>query len=163
MLAAIEVFLLTSLVFFGVGLLFLRSGRNRDVLTRSGRRPLIFGVLTGALAAAIPITGHAKQRLTTFLRHAGHYHRAALDEFLGLRNALLLGWLLLAVTFFAVATEPGDPWLLRFLLVGVIGTILLYALPRLTLEAMAKGESTAVKVSSHTLMPSTPVWNDMSR
>jgi tight adherence protein C len=139
MLAAIEVFLLTTLVFFAVGMLFLRGGRNRDVLTRSGRRPILFGALTGALAGAVPVGKATRQRLATFLRHAGHYHRAALDEFLALRNVLVLGWLLLVVTFFAIATEPGDPWLGRFLLVGVIGTLILYAFPRLLLEATAKG------------------------
>jgi len=140
MLIPAAVFLVVSMVFFAGALIILRSGQNREDrgLGDSMRRPPMFGPLTETLAGAIPSSGIAKERLSRFLGHAGRYQRSALTEYLALRNALVIGWILLVVTFVLVATEPGDGWLPRAAIVGVIGTMVFYAVPRLMLEAMAK-------------------------
>ncbi len=140
MLISIGVFAVTFAFCFGLSLLFVRSGRNRanQIITGSGTRPLLFGPLTNALAGVLKGNEKQREKLQTFLRHAGHYHRSALTEFMALRNALVVGWALLVTATIVVATEPGDGAMLILLLVGGIGGILLYSLPRLILEAMAK-------------------------
>lgn len=140
MLIPVGVFAVTFVFCFGLSLLFVRSGRNRgsQILTGSGARPLIFGSLTHALAGVLKGNEKQREKLQTFLRHAGHYHRSALAEFMALRNALVIGWAFLITLTIVAATEPGDRGMLILLLVGGIGGILLYSLPRLVLETMAK-------------------------
>lgn len=137
----IAAFFATSALGLVLAILFTRSGRNRDheVLASGRRRPLLFGALTSALAGTIPSGQPAREQLSKFLRHAGHYHRQALAEYLALRNALTLGWLLLTVAAIALATEPGDGRLVPIAVFGGIGAMILYSLPRLVLEVMAKG------------------------
>ena len=86
----------------------------------------------------MPSNPKTQEKLVTFLRHAGHYHRAALQEFTALRNALILGWMFVTLTLIVVATQPGDQRMVVLLLIGGIGALLLYSLPRLILETMAK-------------------------
>jgi tight adherence protein C len=138
MFVPLAAFAVIFLVFFGVSLVFLRSGRNQEVRVGASRRRLIFGGLTEPLAHALPCSVARRERLERFLRHAGHYHRDAVIEYQALRNALVLGCLASTITFLAVGTEPGDGLLMPTLLVGAVGLVICYALPRLMLEAMAK-------------------------
>ena len=140
MLLPIIVFFTVSVLFYGLALLFMRSrkGREAEVLAGGRLRPLIFGPLTRALAWVIPITPMSKAKLTKDVRRAGHYHRYALEEFLSLRNAMVLGWMFLVGTLIVVAVEPDDTALaLKVLIAGVFGMILLYALPVLVLRNRA--------------------------
>lgn len=132
-------FILITAVCFGVLSLFVTSRANRDdeVRTVQGPRPLIFGSLTHALAGILSVSAENRERLAKFLRQAGHYHAHALTEFLALRNALLLGTLLLVVVAIVVFTEPGEPAMFEWIGGGVILMILVYALPRLVLEMRA--------------------------
>lgn len=140
MLIPIIAFVVVFLVFFVTATIFLRVGRNDEqtVLVGNRQRRLLFGGLTGALSIAIPTGAENREKLQRFLRHAGHYHRSALAEYLALRNAAILSWLALVVTFIAVGTEPGDGLLAPSLVVGAFGLVVCYALPRLLLESMAR-------------------------
>lgn len=134
-------FAVTTSISFGVLWLFMRIGRNRDgeVLAGGKRRPLLFGALTEALAGVLPCAAPTRERLSRFLRQAGHYHRKALAEFLALRNAMVVGWVLLTAAAIVALTDPGDTRMFEFLVGGLIVVALLYSMPRLVLESMAKG------------------------
>jgi tight adherence protein C len=140
MLLPFAVFAGTFVLFFGLMLLGLASGRNsgQDLIPGYRRRPPIFGGLTSALSHLLPSGQRERDKLSRFLRQAGHYHRTALMEYLALRNALVLGWGLLVLSFIALATEPGDGWLRPVLIVGAIGGVAFFAVPRLILESLAK-------------------------
>jgi tight adherence protein C len=79
-----------------------------------------------------------REKLERFLHHAGHYHRSVLTEYLASRNALILGWTALVVTFIATGTEPGDGLIQPTIIVGLVGLACCFAVPRLILEAAAK-------------------------
>jgi tight adherence protein C len=119
-------------------MLLIRRGRNRDDENGPGgrRRTLIFGPLTAALAGILPCPAATREKLSRFLRHAGHYHRHALIEFLALRNALVAGWVLLVATALVVITDPGDEQVFPFILGGLAVAVVLYTLPRLFLEVI---------------------------
>ena len=138
MMVPLTAFTVIFVLFFGVSLVFWYSGRNQQVRVGATRRRLIFGGLTVPLAMVLPCGAAKREELEHFLRHAGHYHRDALTEFRALRNALVLAWVALLVTFLALGTEPGDGLLAPALLVGAVGLVICYTLPRLMLETMAK-------------------------
>jgi tight adherence protein C len=97
---------------------------------------MLFGPLTAALAGILPCPVPTREKLARFLRHAGHYHRHALTEFLALRNTLVVGWVLLVATALVVITNPGDELAFPIIVGGLIVAVALYALPRLFLEVI---------------------------
>jgi tight adherence protein C len=139
MYPVIAAFLGISVLCYGLGWILMRGRRNRDAEVFSGgrRRPLSFGTLTVALAGVLPSTTAGKTAVTKDLRRAGYYHRFAFEEFAALRNALIVGWVLLIGTLIVVGTEPGDQTSAMLLIVGLVGTLLLYGLPRLILRSRA--------------------------
>ncbi len=149
MLVPIGVFLLTTIVFFAVGVLFVRVGKSGEREASGGirRRGLIFGWLTQGLAGVLPSRRAHRERLARFLRHSGHYHRLAVAEFLALRNVLVVGWLILAAATLVVIAEPAEPVPLWLWVATAIGTILLFALPRLILESLAEGRLRRIEAS----------------
>ena len=120
MLIPIATFLSISLAIFVIALLFLRIGKTsgQSMLSSSSRRPLVFGILTKPLAGVFPTGAATREKLEQLLRHAGHYHRFALAEYLALRNAMVLGWTALVVTFIAAGTEPGDGLIQPTIIIG---------------------------------------------
>ncbi|MHB8903365.1 MAG: type II secretion system F family protein, partial [Thermoguttaceae bacterium] len=133
-------FLAVSIVFFGIGMLMIRGGgKSRgDVLVGGEVRPVIFGVLTPALAMLLPLGVKTRKHLSQELCQAGYYHRNATEEYLSLRNVLVIGWLILIGTLLVIVSRPGEGLDLRLLMVGVLGMIILYSLPRLYLSSRAK-------------------------
>lgn len=129
--------------------LFVRAGRNREdeVATPQGPRPLIFGGLTHALAGMFPIRPETRERYLRFLRQAGHYHSQALAEYLALRNALVVGSLVLILAAIVVVTEPGEPLMYQIGIGGLIVLVLMYSLPRLSLEASANARTRRIEQS----------------
>lgn len=132
-------FLVVYVLCFGLLKLLMRGRKNRqdEILTSHGRRRLIFGAMTHALAGVLPTRAATRQRLARFLPHAGYYHRLALAEFLSLRNTLVVGWVLLVMAMIVAATEPGEPLMYQMGVVGLVGALLLYSMPRLVLEIAA--------------------------
>ena len=140
-------FLLISSASFAVMWLFMRSGRNQasDGPGPRGRRTLMFGALTPALAGMLPVTAENRLRYSRFLRQSGHYHAEAVTEFLALRNTLVVGSLLLVVATIVVATDPGDTAMFVVAVGGAIVIALLFAAPRLALESMAKNRTRRIE------------------
>ncbi len=143
------VFLLISSGCFAVLRYFMRRGSNREEDPTAGRRkrPLLFGALTEPLAGILPVRPDTGKQYTRLLRQAGHYGADALSEYLGLRNALVAGGLLLSVAAIVVLSEPGEPAMYALGLTGLLAVILLYAAPRLVLETMSKGRVRRIEES----------------
>ncbi len=93
MLLPLAAFVAVGVLFFCLGLLLIRSGKNRDqeVFAGGRRRTSIFGPLTSALAGVLPCGPSAKEQLGKDLVRAGYYHRFALREFMAIRSALVVG------------------------------------------------------------------------
>ncbi len=148
MLIPLYVFLAVSLLFFGVAMLMVRgSGSDADVYAAGQKRPMIFGALTPALSALMPVGAKTRKRLSLELCQAGYYHRHAATEYLALRNILVIGWVILVGTLIVLASEPGAPLDLWLLGAGVFGMIALYAVPRLVLGARAKARIRRIEYS----------------
>jgi len=133
-------FLAVSVLFFGVGMLLMRagSGPSGDILAGGQMRPMLFGVLTPALAGVLPLGAKTRQRLEQELCQAGYYHRNAPDGYLALRNVLVVGWVTLIGTVIVIASKPGQGLDLRLLILSFLGVIVLYAVPRMVLSGRAK-------------------------
>ena len=135
--------LLPFAAFFGIGAAFLLIGRW---LIGSGRsrtandptdQPLVFGRLTEACSRLLPCSKTIADKIRRELKRAGYYQPMALQQFLAVRNMLVVSWILLTGTaVVALATPTNDPTN-QILLVGAIVAIMLYALPRLFLQSVA--------------------------
>jgi tight adherence protein C len=130
-------------VFTGIALAIVLLGQLLIGLRRSRtpagvvRRPLVFGPLTGLLAAIVPASREFRASLDHELKQAGFYEPRAVDQFLAVRNALLIGWMLLVAAAACAIYDPARDITLPVLGVGVVVLVLLYALPRLWLQAAA--------------------------
>jgi len=135
--------LVPILIFCGVGLTIFLVGQLLMVLRRRGahngevRRPLAFGPLTGFFAVMLPTSAELRRGLDRELKRGGYYHPRALDEFLAVRNVLVVGWWLLILSAAAATYDAVDELLIPVLIAGVAGTFLLYGVPRLWLQAVA--------------------------
>ncbi len=140
MILPLSVFLAVSVLFFGIGMLMIRGGgaRRGDVFAGGQMRPMLFGGLTPALAILLPLGTRTHKRLARELCQAGYYHRNAPDEFLAMRNVLVIGWVFLVSTLIVIAAEPGAAIDLRLVIAGLLGVIVLYAFPRMVLSGRAK-------------------------
>jgi len=149
MLLPISAFMVLAALVYGIGLLFLGTGKNREAEIFAGgrRRPLIFGFSTAALASLIPAGAATRTRITKELQQAGYYHRMALAEFAALRNLLIVGWMLLIGTLVVLLSEPGSSVGVKLAVVGVIGVAMLFGMPRLIVRAQAKGRLRRVEYS----------------
>ncbi|MEQ8789786.1 MAG: type II secretion system F family protein [Pirellulaceae bacterium] len=135
--------LIPLLIFLGIGLtvavvgqLLIGLGR-RDERNGVVRRPLVFGALTGVFALLLPTSRELRRSLEHELRRGGFHHPRALDEFLAIRNVLVVGWLLLVIAAVVATYDPVHALLIPILIVGATVTILLYGVPRLWLQATA--------------------------
>ncbi|MDA1055137.1 MAG: type II secretion system F family protein [Planctomycetota bacterium] len=135
-----------AFVLFLVGSLFLGRGRNQPDGWQA--KPLAFGRLTHLLAAILPIHFENDDSLKRELRRAGYYHRYARDEFIAIRNVLVIGWILLVATALVVSVNPQRDFTIPIVVVGAVITILLFAVPRLILQSQA---SDRLKQIQHSL------------
>jgi len=135
--AATFVVITMSLVLMG-GLL-LGIGRNRLPASEAigSKRPPALGVFTYAFAWAVPIRQSKQDQLQRELNQAGYYHKRALEEYLGLRNAAMIGWLLVVGSTMVALASPQENLTPRVLLAGLVVLIFIFALPRLILSAQA--------------------------
>ena len=95
----------------------------------------------------LPVGRETRQRYIRFLRQAGHYHSQAVTEFLSLRNALVVGTVLWITATIVVVTEPGDAASIWLAVAGLIAIVIVYSLPRLVLETMAKRRTRRIEES----------------
>jgi len=135
--------LLTSGTFLGVTLLLYLVGR---MLTGAGRdagdaigskRPLALGPFTHAFAYIIPLRAKSREALTQELLRAGYHHRYALEEYLGMRNAAMTGWVIFIAAALVALAGPDRSFELQMLSLGGVVLMLIYAVPKLLLSAQA--------------------------
>ena len=60
----------------------------------SSQRTLVLGRLTDAFAGVLPTVKSKREKLKKELVRAGYYHRKAIDEYLALRNAAIVAWMI---------------------------------------------------------------------
>ena len=138
----LSVFLVLAAVIWLLGRMFL-LGAYREVpedgkVLEEGRSRPAFGIMTNVLAALLPISDQAKKIIDGELRQAGFYAPHARADYLATRNVALLAWILLvAFTAFAVY-DPQQDYTLLVLIVGVVFGIMIFAMPRLVLQAQAR-------------------------
>lgn len=139
------VFLAISLLIFVVGRLLIGGGRNRHADAVGSRRPLVLGPLTVAFASMVPISPSKRQKLKSELIRAGYYHRKAIEEYLGMRNAAIVAWLLFIGVALAAFAQPGDDPTVPILIGGGIVLGLIYGLPRLVLGSQARNRTSRIQ------------------
>lgn len=97
---------------------------------------LVLGPATGVLAGQLPITGVKGEELRSELQQAGFYRRTALQEYAAVRAVLIFLPLVLA-GLLALLVERRFAW--PVLMGGVILAGLGYSLPRVYINAVARG------------------------
>ena len=130
--AAIVTFAAIGLVIFVLGLLLVGRQRNDT----SVARPLAFGRLTHGLAGMLPLHFERIEGLKSDLLRAGYYHREAHQEYLAIRNLLVVGTALLTVAMM-VAAEPSSNLTMPIFITGSIVSVVLFSAPRLILQIQA--------------------------
>jgi tight adherence protein C len=133
-LAFLLAFVLLAIVAFLIGRIVF--GRRTPASSRQLQRPLVFGKLTHVLAYVLPIQFERTETLEQDLQRAGYYGRYARQEYLALRNVLVLGWIAAAIAMMYVVDIS---WTTHVLIIGLIGAALLMSLPRLFLQSQASG------------------------
>jgi len=136
-LLPVVAFAAIGVLVYSLGRMLLGGKRTEPDEEVGAPRPLAFGPLTHALAAVLPISGSKRESIARELKHAGYYHPFALEEFLSIRNALVIGWVLLTATGLVAIDSADGKLALPILAVGVVGLIFLYGVPRLWLQSVA--------------------------
>ncbi len=134
-------FLGVSLVIFVLGRMLIGGKRNRAEEAIGSRRPLVLGPLTEPFAGIFPVREAKRQQLKRDLVRAGYYHRKALAEYLGFRNAAVVAWAIFIATAVVAAVEPNSPEMQKLLMLGGAVTLLIYSLPRIVLSSQANSRS----------------------
>lgn len=132
--APVAAFLAISGLLVLIGRRLTRTPSGETFQERPGirdRRPLVFGGLTHALGGVIPDLFQQTENLNRDLVRAGFYRPYARIEYLAIRNALVVGTVLLTAAWVAATEDLGTRTTLRIVLAGMIVTTLCFALPRL--------------------------------
>jgi tight adherence protein C len=87
------------------------------------------------VAGLLPVSRELAARLDQELKRAGYYRPLARQQFLAVRNAMAVGWVLLAGTAAIAAYDPDNDRSPTVFLVGLLLAVLFYALPRLVLQS----------------------------
>lgn len=94
------------------------------------------GALTQAFTTVIPQSANEVARIDHDLKQAGYYRSTALVEYLAVRNLLVIAVLITAGVL-AVLSDPGTPIPETMLVLGVLGAIFGYGLPRMVVHLQA--------------------------
>ena len=138
MLATLAVtgsFLIISLTIAFVGRLLISPYRNEPPDGLRKQPALVLGPLTEAFAGVFPTLAKTKEKLKSELSQAGFYHRKAADEYLAMRNASMIAWMLFVGIWAAIIDGPLWAW--RVLTIGSFVLVLIYGLPRIVLSTLA--------------------------
>lgn len=140
-------FLAIALLILLVGRILIGWGRNRlpESDQQGSRRPLVLGPLTDAFAWVLPVSQKKQDSLRKDLVAAGYFHRQAIAEYLGVRNAAAIAWLLFtgcAVVLLADPTENVTPQIL--IGAGVVFGCLL-AIPRIVLSSQSESRRNRIR------------------
>lgn len=140
-------FIAIALLILMVGWILIGWGRNRlpEVDQIGSRRPLAFGGLTDALAGVFPISEQKRAALRKELVAAGYYHRLALDEYLSLRNAAAIAWLLFTGCAVVLLADPHENLTSQILIVAGVVFGSLIAIPRIVLSSQAESRRNRIR------------------
>lgn len=95
------------------------------------------GGLVQLLANLIPRRPAETAKLLQELGHAGYYRRAALTEYLALRNCMVFAVVIVTAFMAAAASERTDV-LFQIAFAGLVVVTLVYSLPRLYLQSLGR-------------------------
>ncbi len=145
MTVPLSVFLVIAAFIWLLGRVFLTGAFRAKEEVEEGRSRPAFGIMTNVLAALLPTSNEAKKHIDRELRQAGFYAPHARADYLATRNVALFAWILLvAFTAFAVY-DPQQDMTLLVVSVGTIFAILIFAMPRLVLQAQARRRVTNIQ------------------
>lgn len=136
-LLSVGAFLGVTLLIFCVGRLLIGRGVNRAEDAIGSRRPLVLGPLTVPFAGIVPVLNYTRGKLRQDLLKAGYFHRQAVEEFLGFRNAAMAAWAIFIATALVIAADPPSDLTPTLLVGGGVVLALIYGLPRVLLGAQA--------------------------
>lgn len=120
-----------------IGQLLISLGRGRTAARNGRPRTSVFGPLTGVLSQILPTSRTLRASLDRELKRGGYYAPNAVEQFLAIRNTLVVGWLLVVAAAIAAAYDPNNDYTGPILIVGAAATVLLYGVPRLWLQSAA--------------------------
>jgi len=128
-------FFAIALPIYLLGWIVISIGRRKDAI--GSQQHLALGFLTVPLAYLLPMGKEGMQDLRRTLLQAGNYHRKAAEEFLGLRNAGMLGLTAIAAMWFSQKSADSEqlaPQIFGFLSIFVAA----YTIPTIALHSIAK-------------------------
>lgn len=131
-------FFAIAIVIYLVGRLLISSGKDKAFDSEGEKRSLALGPLTHAFAGIIPGVESTRKEIQSDLVKAGFFHRHALAEFLGVRNAALCGWTIFIAAAVVLTTTPEANYTMQLLIAGAVIGVLIFGLPRLVLSSLAK-------------------------
>lgn len=99
--------------------------------------------LTPTMASFIPTTDESKSRTTRTLRNAGHYERHAWHNFAANRYLAVMGAIVFFLAMLVIVPASLEPWMMIGL---IIGPILGWALPGLTIQSQAERRIREIEV-----------------
>ena len=134
-LEVVGAFLGISLLLFLAGSLFLWVGGNRAHDYLEGTSGKSLGIFTKLFAYMIPIANESRNKLQAELIKAGHYGRYAAEDYLAVRNAAVLAWLIFLAVALVSAMEEGPQAQQFYLIAGGVVLAAIWGLPRIILSA----------------------------
>lgn len=136
------VFFAIALPIYLVGWIITSIGRRKDAL--GSQRHLALGFLTVPLASVLPVGEEGMENLRRSLLQAGNYHRKAAEEFLGLRNAALIAFVVLSAIW--ISQQPADSDYLAPQIFGLLTIfVAAYAVPTIVLQSIAKSRTERIQ------------------
>ncbi len=137
-------FFVVAIAIFCIGRMVIGVRNRYPDSTR--RRQLALGRLNYGFARVIPCTQKKREKLKSDLVRAGYLGHHAVDEFLALRNAAIVAWLIAMGFVVALLMEPASDFTLALITAGV-GWVILYSLPSLIIGIQASRRVERIKYS----------------
>jgi len=114
-----------------------QSGPRKGSRIHEIRKSLVFGALTRPLASQIPQLEAESKVLSVELRRAGFYKPSARLEYLAVRNATIIGTILLFAAIISLR-GPEASGTMTVVVVGFVMAAVAYSIPRLVISSIGK-------------------------
>lgn len=134
MMTPVLVFVLLAMSVLCLGLALFRGGMPEPADEPVSLKP---PRLTAAFASLLPASQRAQERIRAELIQAGFYRRHAFETFSATRNAAVLMWVLFAFVLLVLSARSSNAEVLRVVMGGLIGLVLIYSLPGVIVSALA--------------------------
>ncbi|TWT39614.1 type II secretion system F family protein [Blastopirellula retiformator] len=147
MLLVVGAFFGVTLLIYLVGRLLLSSDRNQpDAMLHPGAKPSIgLGRMTRAFAGIVPVSSSSYETLQKDMVKAGYYHRDAADEFLAVRNAALVAWIIFVGVALVAIPDLSESLTQLILIFSVAVLILIFAIPRVIISSQASARVSRIQ------------------